>query len=149
MKALLIALLVLTACGKAPELPVSPAAANSPDTQAEPQVVVAPVVDDPAPEAEPTFKVTFKFQYITGIEYRGNRNQIWWYTYSECDQVRYMTDAEMDTLEADYSMDGCVLSAEVRSEAFIMDCNMAEKTSLPYADVSFCEWTVPYGTAAQ
>ena len=144
MKALLIALLVLTACGKAVD-PVSPAISASKD--APPQVVI--VADtDPAPLApvEPTYKVTFKYQYITGIEYRGNRNQTWWYTYSPCDQVRYMTDAELDTLQADYAIDGCLFTQEVRSEDFVLDCNAADKPSLPHnTTVSFCEWNVPYG----
>jgi len=147
MKALLIALLVLTACGKAIESPVSPANAAQPDTKPQVVVVTAPIEQDPIP-ADPTFKVTFKYQYITGIEYRGNRNQTWWYTYSPCDQVRYMTDAELGTLQADYAIDGCLFTQEVRSEDFILDCNAADKPSLPHnTTVSFCEWNVPYGVA--
>jgi len=151
MKALLIALLVLTACGKAPELPIDPSAASAPSAQAQPQVVVNDPDPTPAPEVEPepTFKVTFKFQYITGATYSGPRSTFVGYTYSECDQVRYMTDAEMDTLQVDYNVSGCSLSAEIRSESFIMNCNMADRTTLPYTNQSFCEWAVPYGTVSQ
>jgi len=109
------------------------------------------VNDDPAPQApapEPTFPVTVKSNYITGTQVINPSHQVI-FIYGECDVTRDLTAAEVTQLEVDYGALGtaCSFTSSFSGSSYTLNCLNTDARNLPYVNVSFCEWTAPYGVA--